>query len=156
KLVRIPAGKFCMGSPAEETGHNSDEEQHEAEITRPFWLGACEVTQAQFKQVTGYNPSHFSVDGKGKEGTNYAWNPSGGFAKVPVDTRDFPVENVSWDDAVEFCTKLSALPEEKAAGRKYRLPTEAEWEYACRGGASAYHAFHTGDSLSSTQANFDG
>src|SRR5262249_15287264 len=88
KLVRIPAGKFRMGSPAEETGHNSDEEQHEAEITRPFWLGACEVTQAQFKQVTGYNPSHFSVDGKGKEGTNYAWNPSGGFAKVPVDTRD--------------------------------------------------------------------
>jgi formylglycine-generating enzyme required for sulfatase activity len=66
------------------------------------------------------------------------------------------VEDVSWNDAVEFCEQLSEMPEEKRAGRVYRLPTEAEWEYACRGGASSSKPFSFGDSLSSTQANFDG
>jgi formylglycine-generating enzyme required for sulfatase activity len=66
------------------------------------------------------------------------------------------VENVSWDEAVEFCKKLSALPNEVKAGRKYRLPSEAEWEYACRGGALSYQVFHVGDGLSSEQANFRG
>jgi formylglycine-generating enzyme required for sulfatase activity len=71
-----------------------------------------------------------------------------------LDTDGFPAESVSWNDAVRFCARLSARPAEKAAGRKYRLPTEAEWEYACRPGTTT--PFHFGKSLSSTQANFDG
>jgi formylglycine-generating enzyme required for sulfatase activity len=74
-----------------------------------------------------------------------------------TNTDDFPVETVSWNDAVEFCKKLSERAAEKKAGRKYRLPTEAEWEYSCRGGASSsYQVFHFGNSLSSKQANFNG
>ncbi len=71
-----------------------------------------------------------------------------------MDTGQFPVEMVSWDDAVAFCKKLSELPEEKKAGWVYRLPTEAEWEYACRAGTKT--VFHYGNSLSSKQANFPG
>ncbi|MEI4908423.1 SUMF1/EgtB/PvdO family nonheme iron enzyme, partial [Klebsiella pneumoniae] len=67
-----------------------------------------------------------------------------------------PPRNVSWLDARDFCDALSALPAEKRAGRVYRLPTEAEWEYACRGGATSCQVFHFGDSLSSSQANFQG
>jgi len=73
-----------------------------------------------------------------------------------MDTDDFPVEMTSWEDAVEFCKKLSNLSEENAAGRKYRVPTEAEWEYACRGGAKAHTTFWTGNVLTKEQANFDG
>jgi formylglycine-generating enzyme required for sulfatase activity len=71
-------------------------------------------------------------------------------------TDDLPVENVSWEEAQAFLSKLSALAEEKKAGRRYRLPTEAEWEYGCRGGSSTYRTFHFGRSLSSARANFDG
>jgi formylglycine-generating enzyme required for sulfatase activity len=73
-----------------------------------------------------------------------------------IDTGNFPVERVSWGEAVEFCKKLSGLPAERRAGSVHRLPTEAEWEYACRGGASSSTPFHFGNSLSFTQANFDG
>jgi formylglycine-generating enzyme required for sulfatase activity len=73
-----------------------------------------------------------------------------------MNTRGFPVETVTWMEAREFCRKLSELPEEQKASREYRLPTEAQWEYACRGGAARSRTFHFGDSLSSTQANFDG
>jgi formylglycine-generating enzyme len=72
------------------------------------------------------------------------------------DTHTFPVENVSWEDAVAFCRKLSEMPEEELCGRVYRLPTEAEWEYSCRGGASSSTLFSFGHSLSSTQANING
>jgi formylglycine-generating enzyme required for sulfatase activity len=92
----------------------------------------------------GNNPSWFSANGKGKGEV------------VGLDTSDFPVETVSWNDAVAFCKKVSELPEEKRAGRVYRLPTEAEWEYSCRGGAKSYQVFSFGNSLSSTQANFNG
>jgi sulfatase modifying factor 1 len=138
KFAPIPAGTFLMGSPQEEKQRSKDEEQHEVEITRPFYLGVFEVTQKQWRAVMGTNPSSLNRD------------------RVGSDTDDFPVETVSWDDAVAFCEALSSLPEEKAAGRKYRLPTEAEWEYAARGGASEYQAFHYGNSLTSTQANFNG
>jgi formylglycine-generating enzyme required for sulfatase activity len=158
KLVRIPPGKFKMGSPADEKDRYTDEEQHEVEITKEFWLGVHEVTQKQFKDVMGYNPSYFSTDGEGKAGEKYEYNkPAGGESSVAgKDTDDFPVENVSWDEAVEFCRRLSARTTEKNSGRKYRLPTEAEWEYSCRGGAPSYQVFHFGDSLSSKLANFDG
>jgi formylglycine-generating enzyme required for sulfatase activity len=165
KLVRIPKGKFLMGSTKEEQDDaiadyerivgskasdsirawfRSEGPRHEVEITNAFYLAMHEVTQAQYQKVMGKNPSWFSANGDGKG------------AVKGMDTTDFPVENVSYEDAVEFCKKLSSLPAEKRAGRKYRLPTEAEWEYSCRGGAPSYQVFHFGSSLSSTQANFDG
>jgi formylglycine-generating enzyme required for sulfatase activity len=178
-LVRIPPGTFTMGSPKNEqdaaikdfetiTGkeapnklralHSAEGPQHEVQISKEFWLGTHEVTQKQFKQVMGYNPSFFSKDGKGKEGLKYPdiSKPAGGKDGLPANTGSFPVENVSWEEADEFCRKLTEQPAEKKGGRKYRLPTEAEWEYACRGGAPSYQAFHFGNSLSSTQANFLG
>jgi formylglycine-generating enzyme required for sulfatase activity len=148
KLVRIPPGKFLMGSPADEKDREpydkGSEQQHEVEITKAFYLGVTEVTQAQYRAVMGSNPTWFSATGGGKD-------------KVAgMDTDDFPVESVSWKDAQTFLGKLSDRAEEKKKGRKYRLPSEAEWEYACRGGAPSRHPFHFGPSLSSTQANFDG
>ena len=154
KLVRIPTGKFTMGSPNGEKNRSEDEEQHEVEITKEFWLGIHEVTQKEFKAVMGYNPSYFSKDGEGKTGVTYITKPAGGKDKVPADTSGFPVENVSHEEAEEFCKKLTA--KEAKSGRKYRLPTEAEWEYACRGGAASSTPFHFGDTLSSSQANFNG
>jgi formylglycine-generating enzyme required for sulfatase activity len=144
RFVRIPAGKFTMGSPEGEGYNRHERPQHEVEITKAFYMGFFEVTQKQYRTVMGSNPSWFSKDGKGKD-------------KVAgMDTDDFPVEMVRWEDAQAFLRKLSELPEEKKNGRKYRLPTEAEWEYACRGGTSSYQTFHYGNSLSSTQANFSG
>jgi formylglycine-generating enzyme required for sulfatase activity len=156
KLVRIPAGTFTMGSPPSEPGHEDGEEQHRVTLTRGCWLGACEVTQGQFAKVMRYNPSHFSKDGTGGPGAWYEKHtlPAGGKDTVPADTSAFPVENVSWDEANAFCKRLGALAAER--GRKYRLPTEAEWEHACRGRSSSYQPFHVGDSLSPKQANFYG
>jgi formylglycine-generating enzyme required for sulfatase activity len=144
RFRRIPAGKFRMGSPASEADRGDDEQQHTVEITRPFAMGVFEVTQGEYERVVGKNPSFFSSTGGGKKVLD---NP---------DTHRFPVENVTWEQAVEFCRRLTALPAEQTAGRKYRLPTEAEWEYACRGGVPESLPFHYGTSLSSAQANFDG
>ena len=96
----IPAGKFVMGSPATEAEREAGEDQHEVAITRPFYLGVHTVTQGQFEKVMGKNPSFF--------------NPKKG------GSPDHPAEQVRWGDAREVCTKLSALPEEKKAGRTYR------------------------------------
>jgi formylglycine-generating enzyme required for sulfatase activity len=131
-----------MGSPQHEEDREADEHLHEVEITRPFHVGIFPVTQQQYQKVMGTNPSHFSANGGGQDEVQ------------GLDTGNFPVESVSWEDAVAFCQRLSELPEEKRCGRVYRLPSEAEWEYACRAGTSA--PFHFGRSLSSTQANFDG
>lgn len=143
ELVEIPAGKFLMGSPDEDEDARDDERpQHLVRITKPFLIGRYEVTQAEYEKVTGTNPSWFSASG-------------GGARKVEgLDTSRFPVEQVSWEQAVEFCQKLSELPVEKSAGRVYRLPTEAEWQYCCRAGTTT--KFHYGDSLTSTQANING
>jgi formylglycine-generating enzyme required for sulfatase activity len=161
KLVRIPPGTFTMGSPAGEKDRSDDEgPQHEVEITKAFHLGEKEVTQRQFKEVMGYNPRFFSRDGEKGPGLEYKnGDPAGGKGKVTGSTDDFPVELVSWDEAVEFCDKLTKRDRDTGKiGRelKYRLPTEAEWEYSCRGGAPSYQTFHFGNSLSSRQANFDG
>src|SRR5262249_11817183 len=135
KLVRIPRGSFWMGSAAGDRDAEDDEKpRHQVEITRDFYLGKYEGTQKQYRQVLGTNPSHFSKGGKG------------GPLVRGVDTDDFPVEQVSWDDACKFLEKLSALPAEKEAGRSYRLPTEAEWEYACRAGGEGKR-YHSGDAL---------
>jgi len=124
KLVLIPAGSFLMGSPETEPGRRANEgPQHDVRISRPFYLGVYEVTQEQYEKVMDKNPSAFQ---QGK----------GGGAEHPVDT-------IGWDAAVAFCRKLSALEAENKAGRIYRLPTEAEWEYACRAGSQT--AFYFGD-----------
>ena len=133
----IPAGTFLMDSPDSEADRDDDEgPQCEVEITWPFYLGIHPVTQEHYEKLMGKNPSHFTRKNGG--GANH------------------PVEQVSWEEAVAFCHKLSAQAQEKASGRVYRLPTEAEWEYSCRGGATSSKPFYFGDSLSSTQANFNG
>jgi formylglycine-generating enzyme required for sulfatase activity/serine/threonine protein kinase len=125
KMVLIPPGEFMMGSPQEEKDRADNEgPQHRVRITKPFYLGVYAVTQEEYERVMGNNPSHF----KKSEG---------------LDTGRFPVESVSWKNAVEFCRKLSALREEKEAGYVYRLPTEAQWEYACRAGSTS--KFYYGD-----------
>jgi len=112
KLVRIRPGKFMMGSPDSEQGRRDDEgPQHEVTISKPFCLGATEVTQSQYEAAMGTNPSEF---------------------KGPMN----PVDNVTWNEAAEFCRKLS-----EKTGMKVRLPTEAEWEYACRAGARTMFFF---------------
>jgi formylglycine-generating enzyme required for sulfatase activity len=122
KLVLLPKGTFTMGSPEALGLRGVDEVEHEVTISKEFYLGLTEVTQSQYAKIMGVNPSNFKGE---KEG----------------DRADYPVENVSWDAAVEFCKRLSELPEEKAAGRVYRLPTEAEWEYACRAGSKTAYFF---------------
>jgi formylglycine-generating enzyme required for sulfatase activity len=172
RFVPVRAGAFLMGSPKDEKERESSfaedkgcEQQHEVEITKDFYLGAYEVTQKQYRAVMGHNPSYFSHDGKpAKKGTYPTHEPGGGKDKVKgLDTDDFPVENVSWEDAQEFLEKLNARADERSHGRVYRLPTEAEWEYACRGGRlrkdskKAQLPFHfetPSASLGSGQANF--
>jgi len=142
KFTLIPAGEFMMGSPESEAGRGDDEHQHRVVISMPFYMGVYEVTQIEYWQVMGRNPSHFCRLGKGRR-------------KVRgLDTRRFPVETVYWEDATDFCRRLSELPGERQTGRVYRLPTEAEWEYACRAGTTT--VFHFGNSLSSAQANMGG
>jgi formylglycine-generating enzyme required for sulfatase activity/serine/threonine protein kinase len=121
KLNLIPAGRFLMGSPESEPDRQDNEgPQHPVSIVRPFFLGTQVVTQGQYEKVIGHNPSKFQP----KEGG-----------------ADLPVEMVSWEDAVQFCRRLSEQAEEKKAGRVYRLPTEAEWEYACRAGTQTAYWF---------------
>jgi formylglycine-generating enzyme required for sulfatase activity len=142
ELVLVSAGEFMMGSPESEADRSKNENQHLVRITRPFYMGVYEVTQAEYERVMGKNPSSFSRNGLSSE-------------KVAGrDTSRFPVERVSWEDAKEFCRRLSLLPGERAAGRAYRLPTEAEWEYACRAGTTT--PFHFGRVANGFQGNFNG
>lgn len=142
-FVLVPPGKFLMGSPTEEHDYVTrtfcggrrpdwfDEETlHEVTLTEPYFLGKYEVTQDQYEALIGANPS------KLKEANR-------------------PVEMVNWEEANEFASKLTRKLSDK---HLYRLPTEAEWEYACRGGHPSSHPFGIGDgiSLSSSQANFNG
>jgi formylglycine-generating enzyme required for sulfatase activity len=116
----IPSGTFMMGSPGDEKGRDKDESpQHQVTISRPFYIQTTEVTQGQWRKVMGSNPSYF-----GKCGDNC------------------PVETVSWNDAQDFIKKLNSMENTD----KYRLPTEAEWEYAARAGATT--RFYSGDSES--------
>jgi formylglycine-generating enzyme required for sulfatase activity len=142
KLVRIEPGRFLMGSSPQEKERRDDELQHEVEITKAYCMGVYLVTQTQYRQLMGMNPGMFSPGGRLKD-------------KVAgLTTDDFPVESVSWEDAMDFCRMVSLLPDVKEKGWVVDLPTEAEWEYACRAGTST--VFHYGNSLSSEQANFNG
>jgi formylglycine-generating enzyme required for sulfatase activity len=124
EFVLIQPGTFLMGSPKTEFGRYPDETQHEVTLTQAYYLQATPVTQGQWQAVMGNNPSYF-------QGINN------------------PVDSVSWHDAQAFIAKLNTQGKEK-----YRLPTEAEWEYACRAGAST--PFSCGESITAEQANFDG
>jgi len=133
-LVLIPGGTFMMGSPASEPTRHDDNEGPQHRVTiQPFLMGKYPVTQAQWKAVVALPKVEHDLDP----------DP----ANFKGDNR--PVEQVSWDDAVEFCKRLS-----KQTGRKYRLPSEAEWEYACRAGTTT--PFHCGETITTDLANYDG
>ncbi len=127
-----PAGRFTMGSPEDEEGRFEDEDQVEVRLSHGFWIAKYLVTQDEYASLVGTNPSYFSASGGGK-------------GSVAGESRGrFPVEEVSWDDAVAFCRRLTdrdrasgALP----ADWEYRLPTEAQWEYACRAGTTTAYCF---------------
>jgi formylglycine-generating enzyme required for sulfatase activity len=138
-------GAFVMGSPHNERDRYENEEQVRVELTRGFWMAKHPVTQAQYVMVMATNPSFFTSD-RQKD------NPARG-----MNTSRFPVEGVSFEKASEFCTKLTQYERDRRRlppGWEYRLPTEAQWEYACRAGTERATAF--GDTLSSHQANFLG
>jgi formylglycine-generating enzyme required for sulfatase activity len=132
-MVSIPGGTFLMGSPNSESGREDTESPQHGVTVQPFFMGKYAVTQAQWKVVAALPK------------VNRDLNP---------DPSEFkganrPVENVSWDDAMEFCARLS-----KKTGRDYRLPSEAEWEYACRAGTTT--PFHFGETITPDLANYNG
>jgi formylglycine-generating enzyme len=136
KFCWCPPGRFRMGSPTDEPEREIDEGPVNVRLTRGFWLGKYEVTQSQWRRVMGSMPSQGLGAGQG-------------------DT--YPIYWARHDDAMAFCRKLTES--ERAAGRlpsgwEYCLPTEAQWEYACRAGTTTATAF--GDKLNSAEANFDG
>jgi len=117
-FVWVPPGTFTMGSPSDERGRYDDERQHEVTLTRGFYMQATEVTQGQWMSIMGSNPSHFKSCGD-----------------------DCPAEGISWADAQTFIRKLNRTQ----GTDRYRLPTEAEWEYAARAGTTAL--YHFGDDV---------
>ncbi len=142
KLVYVPPGTFLMGSPESEIGREKDEAPHEVELTKGFYLGAHEVTVGQFREFVKATKHQTDAERDGKG----SWGPDA-VGKFVLDakctwknpgfeqTDEHPVVNVSWNDAKAFCKWLSE--KEKKA---YRLPTEAEWEYACRAGTKTAYA----------------
>jgi formylglycine-generating enzyme required for sulfatase activity len=126
-LMRIPAGAFLMGSPADVQGRYDDEApQHRVRVGE-FWMGQTAITQAQWRAVMHSNPSRF---------------------KDQPDSDQRPVEQVSWRDAMAFCRRLS-----ERSGRRFTLPSEAQWEYACRAGTTT--PFHFGETITTKLANYD-
>jgi formylglycine-generating enzyme required for sulfatase activity len=135
EMLWVEPGTFTMGSPTNETGREASKEQeHNVTLTKGFYLGKYEVTQAQYKAVTGSNPSEFNATGNGNR----------------------PVEKVTWTEAVAFCTQLTT--QEQNAGRlpagwAYVLPTESQWEYACRAGTTT--AYSWGATIAAANANWN-
>jgi formylglycine-generating enzyme required for sulfatase activity len=122
KLVLIPAGEFLMGAAdSDDDAGNDEKPQHRVRITRPFYLGATMVTRRQYRAVTGADPRCF-------EGSD-----------------DLPVDQVSWEDAMAFCARLNELGRRQLGDAAYQLPTEAQWEYACRAGSQTRFSFGDDD-----------
>ncbi len=144
-LIEIPAGQFWMGSQPGRVDNQPDELWHSVDISKPFYMGVHEVTQKEFQLVMSENPSFFSSTGDGR------------MKVAGLDTDSFPVEQVSRTKAGEFCRVLSMRAGEQEAGRSYRLPTEAEWEYACGGKdpGNGRPPFHFGLALSRQTANYN-
>jgi formylglycine-generating enzyme required for sulfatase activity len=145
QLVVIPAGSFLMGSPTSEEGHQADEgPQHEVKL-ESFWLGRTPITQAQWREVAGWEPIN------GQEPWLHKLDPDP-VSNLPEANRFLgdqrPVVNVNWFEAMEFCYRLS-----QRSGKKYTLPSESQWEYACRAGNTT--PFHYGETLSAEQANYN-
>jgi formylglycine-generating enzyme required for sulfatase activity len=141
RLVWIPPGTFVMGSPTSEAQRYSDETQHTVTLTKGFYMGKYAVTQGEYLALMGSNPSYFTTQ-------DYYGNP------IPLDLNR-PVEQASWIDATNYCAHLAQ--QEQAAGRLpvgwvYLLPTESEWEYACRAGTTT--AFNFGSAIRGGMANF--
>jgi len=130
-FLELPPGRFTMGSAASEAGRNDDEVLHDVTITKPFYLGQFEVTQQEWKQVMGTAPSTFTGCGS-----------------------RCPVESVTYENVQQFIERLNAKRPASGPSLHYRLPTEAEWEYACRAGTTG--PFSTGENLSTAQANYNG
>jgi formylglycine-generating enzyme required for sulfatase activity len=129
ELRLIPAGHFDTGSPLTETGRGEDEtEPRRIELPRPFYIGTCEVTNAQFRR---FKPDH----------------DSGSYEGLTLNHDDQPVVDISWHDAVAYCAWLS-----QRESRRYRLPTETEWEYACRAGTAT--PFWWGENADEAKLNF--
>lgn len=133
EMVAIPGGTFVIGSPDTEAGHYSEESPQHSVSVKPFFIGKYPVTQAQWKAVAALPQ------------VNQFLNTDPSYFKEA----NRPVERVSWHDAVEFCGRLS-----RKTGRNYRLPSEAEWEYACRAGTLT--PFHFGETMTTDFANYDG
>ena len=150
ELVLIPAGEFLMGASEAHPLTEEARPQHRVRITKSFYLGVHEVTQHQFQQIVDQLHSNLTP----ADFNHFCDTGAGSRAVEGLDTSRFPVDHVSFGYARMFCETLSSLPEEVAAGRVYRLPTEAEWEYACRAGSQT--AFSFGDSLSVDTANING
>jgi uncharacterized protein (TIGR02996 family) len=142
-LALVPAGTFWMGSKPSEGGSADEHSRSMVTLTRSFYAGVHPVTQEQYAQLMGENPSAYASTGSLADRV------------VQLDTRRFPVDSVSWEEANEFCARLSALPEERAVGRRYRLPTEAEWEYTCRGAGVSTSAYCLGPVITRELAHFD-
>jgi formylglycine-generating enzyme required for sulfatase activity len=123
EMIAIPGGSFWMGSP-DEVGHGDERPRHQVTIA-PFWMSKYPITQAQYQAIAGKNPSNFTEKGEQK-----------------------PVEKVSWWEAIAFCEKLG-----EKGDRVFRLPSEAEWEYACRAGTET--PFYFGEEISVEQVNHD-
>jgi formylglycine-generating enzyme required for sulfatase activity len=132
-MISIPGGTFMMGSPPEELEHKKNESPQHSVTVQPFFMGKYPVTQAQWRFVAQLRQVNKKLDP----------DPS----NFKGDNR--PVERVSWYDAVEFCDRLSTHTK-----REYRLPSEAEWEYACRAGTTT--PFHFGETITTDLANYDG
>jgi formylglycine-generating enzyme required for sulfatase activity len=124
EMVEIPAGNFLMGSPTSEESHFTSESLQHEVNLGAFWMSKFPITQAQWVRVMGASPSHFKGD-------------------------NLPVEQVSWHDAMDFCRRLS-----EQTGHIYTLPSEAQWEYACRAGTTT--PFYFGETITPDQANYDG
>lgn len=123
KFVTIPAGTFMMGSPSSESGRDSDEKQHQVTLTKGFYMQTTEVTQGQWYEVMGTRP----------------WSGK----KYVRDSTNNPAVYISWNDCQNFIRRLN----QKEGSNKYRLPTEAEWEYACRAGSTTRFCFGDSDSI---------